>query len=126
MDTEHNFKQFSDKQEKKTDRMPTTDHPTLIELNLSLGTSTVRTLFDDKNGDFPVINRKYMGIKNQFGWYVIFHSTIEFAFKEVRKIDFISEKIVGEISFGEDLIAGELFFEPRDKAESEDDGYLMG
>lgn len=58
MDTEHNFKQFSNKQEKKTDRLPTTDHPTLIELNLSSGKSTVRTLFSDKNGDFPVINRK--------------------------------------------------------------------
>jgi carotenoid cleavage dioxygenase-like enzyme len=37
----------------------------------------------------------------------------------------INEKMVSRIKFGENKSAGEVFFQKRDNAISEDDGYLM-
>ena len=41
------------------------------------------------------------------------------------KYDLINEKMVSRIKFGQNKSAGEVFFQKRDNATSEDDGYLM-
>ena len=41
------------------------------------------------------------------------------------KYDLQEEKVVKRISFGPTHTAGEVFFQPRTDAKSEDDGYLM-
>lgn len=41
------------------------------------------------------------------------------------KLDMKSEKITKTVSFGETKTAGEVFFQKRDNAKSEDDGYVM-
>jgi carotenoid cleavage dioxygenase-like enzyme len=41
------------------------------------------------------------------------------------KVNTETKKIIGEISYGPTNSGGEIFFQPRDNATSEDDGYLM-
>lgn len=41
------------------------------------------------------------------------------------KYDFENEKIMGQIDYGTAKTSGEVFFQAREEAKSEDDGYLM-
>ena len=41
------------------------------------------------------------------------------------KVDTETKKILGEIPYGDKKSGGEVFFQPKDNAKSEDDGYLM-
>ena len=41
------------------------------------------------------------------------------------KLDMHQEKVVASVKFGDTKTAGEVFFQKRDNATSEDDGYVM-
>lgn len=104
-----------------------------FEFNLTTGKATYTKLCPELSMEFPTIDLDLMGYKNRYTWVSIFKSKrpqtligIENAyFEAVIKYDLLEEKVVGRIDFGETCSAGEIFYEKKENATSEDDGYLM-
>ena len=122
-----------------------TEHPFLdkcvnpklskITLNLTTGESEKKILIHDMPLEFPVINQDLMGYKNRYTYLVRFASEpaksgMKFPndsqmMKGFVKYDMQEEKIAGYIPFGDTRSAGEVFFNAKDNAKTEDDGYCM-
>ena len=105
---------------------------TKFEFNLTTGESNMTQLVDEAS-DFPLIDMEQIGYESQYVYLTYFAKDIPQEkngvysqyFDGVYKYDMINEKIVEKIKFGENKSAGEVFFQKRDYATSEDDGYLM-
>lgn len=101
--------------------------------NLTTGEADWKILEEDLSMEFPTIDQDLLGRKTRYGYASIFKSSVPDSqvgkdnafFEAVVKYDFEQEKIVGRVDFGETKSAGEVFFNKRDNAKSEDDGYLM-
>lgn len=83
--------------------------------------------------DFPLINMDLMGYKNQYAYMTYFSEKIPSEkngvysqyFEGFCKYDLENEKLIKKIKFGDNKTAGEVFFQKKDNAKTEDDGYLM-
>lgn len=53
------------------------------------------------------------------------HGQKSIFFKGFVKFDLQEEKVIKQIAFGDTKTAGEVFYQKRENAQSEDDGYLM-
>ena len=86
--------------------------------------------------EFPVVNQSFIGYKNQYAYLGYKEQDTknckvnpdDLILKGFVKYDLWEERIVNKIDFGETKTAGEVFYQPRDNADSfmdEDNGYLM-
>ena len=112
---------------------------TKFTFNLSTGEHKMEHKIDDKNlsFEFPIVNQNLVGYKTRYTYLAKYlqilpesKAGLDSAFFEgVFKYDLQEEKIVKLIKFGENAASGEVFFQPRDsnniEDQEEDDGYLM-
>ena len=95
--------------------------------DLRTGQTHERVIDDVLNTEFPVINSQYQGRKNRYSFNVIFPpgGKEEPRFPGLVKYDLTTGGYVA-YSAGPKYFYNEPGFAPRDKAQSEDDGYLVG
>jgi carotenoid cleavage dioxygenase-like enzyme len=94
--------------------------------DLKTGETRERVIDDVLNTEFPVINSLYQGRKNRWSYNVLFPygGREEPRFPGLVKYDLATGGYVA-YSAGPQYFYNEPGFAPRDKAESEDDGYLV-
>ncbi len=94
--------------------------------DLKTGQTRERVIDDVLNTEFPVINSLYQGRKNRYSYNVLFPlgGREDPRFPGLVKYDLTTGGYVA-YSAGPQYFYNEPGFAPRDKAESEDDGYLV-
>ena len=107
-----------------------------FRFNLSTGEYLMENLIADVNCEFPCINPDYAANRAHQFVYVATMSAEEYrelspkAKENIQwsgfiKYDVKAKRIVNQVSYGGEKMAGEVIFHPRKNAKSEDDGYLM-
>ena len=100
--------------------------------NMKTWDISMRMIMEEAS-DFPLIDMDQMGYPTRYVYLTYFPKEIPKEkngvysqyFEGVIKYDLQKEEIVERIKFGENKSGGEVFFQKRDGAEDEDDGYLM-
>ncbi|MCT9812757.1 carotenoid oxygenase family protein [Acidovorax sp. Be4] len=94
--------------------------------DLKTGRTQERVIDDVLNTEFPVINSAYQGRKNRWSYHVVFPQggREEPRFPGLVKYDLETGGYVA-YSAGPQFFYNEPGFAPRDKAQAEDDGYLV-
>jgi len=83
--------------------------------------------------EFPCFNLDYAGYKSKFTYLTKYMDVLpdpqkgkdNAHFDGFIKFDIENEKQLAVIKLGEGEVCGEVFYQPRDDATEEDDGYLM-
>ena len=104
-----------------------------IELNLETGEEIFTKMISDMSFEFPTINLNYVGSKNKYCYMAYMADKVgegpganENVFlKGFIKYDLENEEIISKIDFGATHTGQEVYFQPREGATEEDDGYLM-
>jgi carotenoid cleavage dioxygenase len=84
----------------------------------------------DKQTDFPRIDDRMIGRKNQFAYFVGSNGLLNncISGSNILKVDLQSGKVTGEVDFGDNALVGESVFAPRNASNGtskEDFGYLL-
>jgi len=103
------------------------------EFNLATGKATSTVMSDAHGYEFPCFNLDYAGYKSKYTYLATYMETMPGTQKEMEnshftgfiKFDIEQEKQLARIKLGENEVCGEVFYQPRDGATEEDDGYLM-
>lgn len=101
--------------------------PYLWKLNVTTGIVVEKVLFDGLNygTDFPRCSPKLQGLETRFGFFTLFTPNAPTPDAiGVLKLDLVTLKY-STILFGDSKHGGEVYFQPKKDAKTEDDGYLM-
>ena len=106
---------------------------TRLEFNLTTGEYKQEEYGPETSTEFPVVNQNFIGYKTQFVYLAFFEKQIPETQVEkdnmfVRgfyKFDTQSRKVLAKVDLGDTKRGGEVYFQQRDGAKTEDDGYLM-
>jgi len=106
---------------------------TKFEFNLTTGKARWDEYFTGRSTEFPFANQDKLCYKTKYMYFALDFDKVEDSegardnvlHSGFIKVDTDTKQILGEISYGNQKSGGEIFFQPRDNAKFEDDGYLM-
>lgn len=95
------------------------------KFNLKTGETAERAL-DAPSGEFPVVNRNFLGRKSRYTYYATSGEAADFPkLNGVAKVDLTTGKTLHHRVYGPNIFGGELSFVVG-TGDQEDDGYLVG
>jgi len=106
---------------------------TRIEFNLETGEHKQEVYGPEVATEFPQVNQNHVGYKSKYLYMTYLESVLPDTQLEKDNISargFVKfntdlMQVVAKIDFGENVRGGEVFFQEREGATTEDDGYLM-
>ena len=106
---------------------------TRLEFNLDTGQHKQEVYGPEVATEFPMVNQNYIGYKTKFVYLPYLDEALPDLQEErdnmsvngFYKFNTELRKVVAKIDIGKSKRGGEVYFQERDGATSEDDGYLM-
>ena len=106
---------------------------TRLEFNLSTGLFKQEVFSPDIAIEFPQVNQNYVGYKSKYIYLPYTDKELpdtqaardNISVSGFVKFDTELKQVIGKIDFGPIKRGGEVFFQEREGATAEDDGYLM-